>query len=382
MYIQECIKYCYKCAIAKEISLLFLIIWKDLWIYITQTNPYGVTNVTYNDIDEIKDLNPSNKNLTVLQFNIRSLLSKQNDFNYILTRLHTNKSLPKIILLCETHLNDSKIHHINIPNYNTLSCNRTDKMGGGVAILIHKSLRYKEWKDLNQHSKKNFECIFIELINWNKKATIIGSIYHPPNTCPKDFCTSYQNLLNIIKKEQNKNIILRMDHNLDLLKINSHVETQKFLDINFEADMYPCITWPTRITKTSATLIDNIFINKELHNSFDACILVHDLSNHLPCIVNIHDIKNDNNEQLVFESHTLSNDNIQKINQLLMTTDWSQLHGTDLNKAFQEFQNKLDYCLNKIAPIKRKIIPSHKIWGEPWITKGLARSMDKCSKII
>ena len=33
-----------------------------------------------------------------------------------------------------------------------------------------------------------------------------------------------------------------MDHNLVLLKINSHVETQKFLDINFEADMYPCIT--------------------------------------------------------------------------------------------------------------------------------------------
>ena len=35
-----------------------------------------------------------------------------------------------------------------------------------------------------------------------------------------------------------------------------------------------------------------------------------------------------------------------------MTTDWSQLHGTDVNKAFQEFQNKLNYCLDKIAPIK------------------------------
>ena len=33
-----------------------------------------------------------------------------------------------------------------------------------------------------------------------------------------------------------------MDHNLDLLKINSHVETQNFLDINFNADIYPCIT--------------------------------------------------------------------------------------------------------------------------------------------
>ena len=46
MYTQECIKYCHKCAIAKEISILYLIIWKDLWIYITETNPYGVTNVT------------------------------------------------------------------------------------------------------------------------------------------------------------------------------------------------------------------------------------------------------------------------------------------------------------------------------------------------
>ena len=103
-------------------------------------------------------------------------------------------------------------------------------------------MRYKERKDLNQHSKKNFECIFTELINQNNKATIIGSIYRPPNNCPKDFCTSYQNLLNIIKKEQNKNIILGMNHNLDLLKINSHIETQKFVDIDFEADMYPSIT--------------------------------------------------------------------------------------------------------------------------------------------
>ena len=154
-----------------------------------------------------------------------------------------------------------------------------------------------------------------------------------------------------------------MDHNLDLLKINSHIETQKFLDINFDADMYPCITRSTRITKTLATLIDNVFINKELHNSFDACILVHELSDHLPCIVNMHDIKNDNNEQLVFESHTLSDENILKINQLFMTTDWSQLHGTDVNKTFQEFQNKLDYCLNKIAPIKRNYTkPQNMAW--------------------
>ena len=75
-----------------------------------------------------------------------------------------------------------RLHHINILNYNTLSHNRADKRGGGVAILVHNSLKFKERKDLNQHCKDNFECIFIKLINQAKKSFIIGSIYRPPNT--------------------------------------------------------------------------------------------------------------------------------------------------------------------------------------------------------
>ena len=103
-------------------------------------------------------------------------------------------------------------------------------------------------------------------------------------------------------KKPTKNVILGMDHNLDLLKTNTHADTQKFLDINFEGDIYPCIKGPTKITKTSTALIDNIFINKESHKSFDACFLVHNISDHLPCIVNVHDFKNDNNKHLEFES--------------------------------------------------------------------------------
>ena len=41
--------------------------------------------------------------------------------------------------------------------------------------------------------------------------------------------------------------------------------------------------------QATATLINNIFISQNLHNSFDACVVVHDLSNHLPSIINLHD---------------------------------------------------------------------------------------------
>ena len=70
------------------------------------------------------------------------------------------------------------------------------------------------------------------------------------------------------------------------------------------------------------------------------------------------------------------------VNNLLLTTDWSNLNKTNVNIAFKEFQNMLDQCLDTITPIKQINIPRHKIWHEPWITKGLSRSMDKCMTII
>ena len=149
-------------------------------------------------------------------------------------------------------LNDSKLRHLNIPNYNIICRNRVNKQGGGVALLVHETLSYINCSDLDSLYKKNFECKFIELKSKKHKTIIVGSIYQPPNTKPKDFNTQYNQMLARLKCEK-KEIILGMDHNLDLLKSNTHNETQSFLDLNFENSIFPCITHPTRIANTSAT---------------------------------------------------------------------------------------------------------------------------------
>ena len=69
----------------------------------------------YLELEEILNLNPKENNLTMLQLNIRSMLGKQNELNSILNMLHTNKSLPKILLLSETHLTKSKLRHLRYP---------------------------------------------------------------------------------------------------------------------------------------------------------------------------------------------------------------------------------------------------------------------------
>ena len=93
----------------------------------------------------------------------------------------------------------------------------------------------------------------------------MGSLYQPPNTSFEQLHHHFSETVPKVKSEdRDKQLILGMDHNLDLLKSNSHSATQKFLDTIINNGLLPTITRPTRITQQSATLIDNIFISELL----------------------------------------------------------------------------------------------------------------------
>ena len=63
-----------------------------------------------------------------------------------------------------------------------------------------------------------------------------------------------------INNVNNTKIVIGIDHNLDLLNYAKHRPTREFVCINEKNNLVPGITRPTRITNTSATLIDNIFV--------------------------------------------------------------------------------------------------------------------------
>lgn len=69
------------------------------------------------------------------------------------------------------------------------------------------------------------------------------------------------------------------DFNIDLLKVNAHANN--VLNFTFSSSFYRIITKPTRITETTATWTDNIFVNKHDGN-FKIGLLLTDLSDHLP----------------------------------------------------------------------------------------------------
>ena len=74
------------------------------------------------------------------------------------------------------------------------------------------------------------------------------------------------------------------DYNINLFSAERHIQTSNFVDLMYSNSFFPLINKPTRVTARSATLIDNIFANKpNLECSFQ-CILVTDISDHLPII--------------------------------------------------------------------------------------------------
>ena len=97
-------------------------------------------------------------------------------------------------------------------------------------------------------------------------------MYRPPNTDPTNFRIAINTISSTSLKER-KEIILGMDHDLDLLKSGIHKQTQLFLANLLEKNIYSTIIRPTRIFQNTASLIDNVFVSKKLHTYFESSIM-------------------------------------------------------------------------------------------------------------
>ena len=185
---------------------------------------------------------------------------------------------------------------------------------GGTCILVHSNIHHKRHRDLEANIEKEIESTYIEVIAKNGKKIVIGSLYRAPNSSTEPFTLHLQNTVDSIHSEKgNKSVILGMDHNMDLLKCHTHHATSKFLDGLTDREVFPTITRLTQITQTSATLIDIVFISKDLHKCFDSCILLSDMSDHLPSLVLLKQNKLTTKEPLEFMSRHLMEAKISHI---------------------------------------------------------------------
>ena len=109
-----------------------------------------------------------------------------------------------------------------------------------------------------------------------------------------------------------------------------------------------------------ATLIDNVFVSKDLHNAFDSGILMTDLSDHFPSLVLIKQNKLTDKEPLESARRNLTEKKIDLVKEELYSIDWNEvLNAESVSENCENFSNILEASLNKIAPIQM-----HRISGK------------------
>ena len=71
------------------------------------------------------------------------------------------------------------------------------------------------------------------------------------------------------------------DFNVDLLKLEAHGPTSDYMGEFTSGGFYPLVSLPTRLTDTTATLIDNIWTNNLVAKMGSGLVTVK-ISDHLP----------------------------------------------------------------------------------------------------
>jgi hypothetical protein len=117
---------------------------------------------------------------------------------------------------------------------------------------------------------------------------------------------------------------------------------------------FPLINKPTRVTTSSATIIDNIFCNELISdNQTLNGILVASISDHFP-IFHLHsDIRPKANDNFIL-SRKVNNTNNQRFVDSLSSCSWEDiLNNSDPNEAFSLFHDKITTIYNNCFPIRK-----------------------------
>ena len=191
-----------------------------------------------------------------------------------------------------------------------------------------------------------YECIkhvIISITTKNDKRPItIGSLYRAPNTNDSKFVEEYSCLpKDLYKKSKSKTLILGMDHNLDFLKHSSHKRTHDFRELNLDNNLLPTITRPTRITKTTVTLIDNIIVSHSLMANSESRIIIDDISDHLPSLLKLKDTLQSDRYTKTVTSRKLDDKTLKKLNNSLISQNWASVITENVDESFTSFHKIL-----------------------------------------
>ena len=345
------------------------------------TNLNEISSHSY-EIDDLKHLLKPNESMkyTAIHINIHSLPAKIDKLRTLISSLQNINIEIQFLLLCETFLSDNNYNLYKIPGYNLICKNRPTGKRGGIAMYIKDNINYRIRPDLEINIEKEFESLFIDT-TINNENIIVGEIYRVPNTNEKVSIARYELILKQIQNTKAR-VLLGTDQNFDYLKILNHRNTYDLFNHFLSSGLIPTTTIPSRITHTSATLIDNIYVDlrhdiRHIHSG----TLIYDISDHLPIFFFYGKIAKQKSKSMVFSCRKLDNNNMKLITEDLAKRDFTFIHTLSVDNAYENFTKLLTDIIDIHAPIKEIKIHPRKIIYNPWMTPALLQSSKTLNKL-
>ena len=264
-----------------------------------------------------------------------------------------------IICLSETWCHDKNIEsdsNFQIPNYNVVHQVRGwGKEGGGLCIFIINSLSFKFMQNLSS-TTNDYESLCVEVISETSRNIIVHALYRPPTGKINAF---KDHIKNIIKNKSsfNKSVYFIGDININIFDYDVNKHINNFFNVFFQSGYIPLINKPTRVTKNSATSIDQIFTNEFLTTKIKTGIFKTDISDHFPIFI----ISNKSNKSYSHKrkvTKRLINDtSIKYFHDIISFEKWDEtLINLNADEAYDIFLVKFLQYYNKAFPKVTKLI--------------------------
>ena len=190
------------------------------------------------------------------------------------------------------------------------------------------------------------ETVFIKIdkcVFGTDSNIVIGVIYRMPNSSVDVFNDRISDVMNVIQKE-GKLCYLLGDLNIDFPKADDHRATGELLDVLYCNNMFQ----PTRVTSTTATLIDHILTTNLVDDLMHIQgILYTSISDHYAVFLVACNAKTDHADTDSLLKRNMGQTNITKFISEMNLVDWQLvLAETDTHSAYSKFHEVISVKYN------------------------------------
>ena len=311
----------------------------------------GNTVQTFYDIKPGQPFYFHRKGLHIASLNIQHVFPKLDEIRDILN--DDNISLD-IFGLNETFLTENvSSKDLLINGYNVERKDRLSKGGGGLLMYINSCISYTRRYDIES---SNLESMWVQIETFHKKSVLLNLVYRPPNS-PQSWIDDYEKQL-CVAESCTGEFFAMGDYNIDFTFPDCFNNT-KWTCLIKDFGLRQYVESPTRVTKSSATIIDHIYSSSTSSIS-ETFVSPLSISDHYPIAFTIGGECTSSNiakEHTIIKYRSFKNFDLDAFKNNLHMSNISAVEIIDdPNSALDLLYKILNLSLQKHAPVKSKRI--------------------------